>query len=96
VSARGSPGALAAPPPLAVFHGDDRLTYAQLHDRVTRLAHGLRGLGVRRGDRVACLGPSPGTGIDEPAGLDGPFLITYTSGTGEILKKRLREIHGDG
>src|SRR6516164_9014950 len=42
----------------AVFHGDDRLTYAQLHDRVTRLAHGLRGLGVRRGDRVAYLGPN--------------------------------------
>jgi fatty-acyl-CoA synthase len=51
----------------AVFYGNDRLTYAQLHDRVTRLAHGLRGLGVRRGDRVAYLGPN------HPAFLEALF-----------------------
>ena len=50
--ARRTPGRVA------VMHGGDRLTYAQVHDRVTRLAHGLRGLGVRRGDRVAYLGPN--------------------------------------
>jgi fatty-acyl-CoA synthase len=33
-----------------------RITYAALHTRVTRLAHGLSALGVRRGDRVAYLG----------------------------------------
>jgi len=33
-------------------------TYAQVHERVTRLAHALRGLHVRRGDRVAYLGPN--------------------------------------
>jgi fatty-acyl-CoA synthase len=42
----------------AVIHGAARLSYAQLHDRVTRLAHGLRGLGAGRGDRVAYLGPN--------------------------------------
>src|SRR5262252_2685962 len=50
--ARRTPGRVA------VIHGDDRLTYAQLHDQVTRLARGLRGLGVRRGDRIAYLGPN--------------------------------------
>src|SRR6266568_1802498 len=33
-------------------------TYAQVHERVTRLAHGLRGLGVGPGDRVGYLGPN--------------------------------------
>jgi fatty-acyl-CoA synthase len=153
------------PDRIAVIHAGDRLTYAQVHDRVTRLAHGLRGLGVGRGDRIAYLGPnhpafletliaagtlgailvplnarlatpelarhladsgartliygagqaettlalreaapglrdmvalepasraggypgllaaSPATDIDEPVGLDDPFLIMYTSGT---------------
>ncbi|MPY56988.1 class I adenylate-forming enzyme family protein [Streptomyces spongiae] len=31
------------------------VTWAELHDRVTRLAHGLSGRGIRRGDRVAVL-----------------------------------------
>ena len=153
------------PDRVAVIHAGDRLSYAQVHDRVCRLAHGLRGLGVARGDRIAYLGPnhpafletlfaagtlgailvplntrlatpelarhladsgagtliygagqaettlalreaapglrdmvalepasraggypgllaaSPATDIDEPVGLDDPFLIMYTSGT---------------
>ena len=46
------------PDRVAVIYGGTVLTYAGLHQRVTRLAHGLRGLGVRRGDRVAYLGPN--------------------------------------
>jgi fatty-acyl-CoA synthase len=46
------------PDRVAVIHSGDRLSYAQVHDRVTRLAHGLRGLGAGRGDRVAYLGPN--------------------------------------
>lgn len=42
----------------AVVHQGTRRTYAQLHDRTTRLAHHLRSLGVGRGDRVAFLGPN--------------------------------------
>ncbi|MGH3495349.1 MAG: acyl-CoA synthetase, partial [Sciscionella sp.] len=42
----------------AVIYGDRRWTYAQLYGRATRLAHALRGLGVRTGDRVAYLGPN--------------------------------------
>ncbi|GLY80018.1 acyl-CoA synthetase [Actinoallomurus iriomotensis] len=42
----------------AVIHEGVQLTYAELHDRTTRLAHHLRHLGVRPGDRVAFLGPN--------------------------------------
>ncbi len=39
----------------AVIDGDTRLTYAELGERVSRLAAGLQRLGVGPGDRVACL-----------------------------------------
>jgi fatty-acyl-CoA synthase len=50
--ARRTPGRVA------LIDGDRRVTYAELGERVTRLAHGLRGLGVQSGDRVAYLGPN--------------------------------------
>lgn len=40
----------------AVVVGEQELTYGQLFDRATRLANGLRNLGVQPGDRVAMLG----------------------------------------
>ena len=33
-------------------------TYGDLHERCTRLAHGLRAHGIQRGDRVVYLGPN--------------------------------------
>jgi fatty-acyl-CoA synthase len=42
----------------AIVHEATAHTYAELAQRVTRLAHVLRGLGVGRGDRVAYLGPN--------------------------------------
>ncbi len=45
-----------SPHRVAVTYEGRQWTYGQLHERVLRLAHALRGLGVRRGDRVAYLG----------------------------------------
>ena len=42
----------------ALVHGDTEHTYAQLCERTTRLAHALRARGIRRGDRIAYLGPN--------------------------------------
>jgi fatty-acyl-CoA synthase len=42
----------------AIVHAERALTYAALADRVTRLAHALRGVGVGSGDRVAYVGPN--------------------------------------
>ncbi|MFV2117632.1 acyl-CoA synthetase [Streptomyces sp. Act-28] len=42
----------------ALIHHDSTITYAHLYRRTTRLAHALRARGVRRGDRVAYLGPN--------------------------------------
>jgi acyl-CoA synthetase (AMP-forming)/AMP-acid ligase II len=46
------------PDRVAVVYAGREWTYAELHERVLRLAHALRGLGVARGDRVAFLGPN--------------------------------------
>ncbi len=43
---------------VAVVYQGREWTYRQLHERVLRLAHGLRALGVGRRDRVAYLGPN--------------------------------------
>ncbi len=42
----------------ALLHEGRTISYAELHDRSTRLAHLLRRHGVRRGERVAFLGPN--------------------------------------
>ena len=42
----------------ALVHGERSTDYRTLHTRTTRLAQALRARGVRRGDRVAYLGPN--------------------------------------
>ncbi|MGW4066853.1 o-succinylbenzoate--CoA ligase [Nocardia grenadensis] len=42
----------------AIIFGDQRLTYADLHERINRLGNALRELGVGKGSRVAYLGPN--------------------------------------
>ncbi|WP_367127784.1 long-chain-fatty-acid--CoA ligase [Saccharothrix sp. HUAS TT1] len=46
------------PDKVAIAHEGREWTYRQLHDRVLRLAHALRRFGVRKGHRVAYLGPN--------------------------------------
>lgn len=46
------------PDRMAIALGDRELTWAELDDRTSRLAQGLRGLGVGLGDRVATLVPN--------------------------------------
>ena len=46
------------PNAIAVRHHDTELTYADLESRVTTLAAGLHATGIRKGDRVAYLGPN--------------------------------------
>ncbi|MBW8740967.1 MAG: o-succinylbenzoate--CoA ligase [Streptomyces turgidiscabies] len=48
----------------ALIHGDTAISYAQLYERTTRLAHALRDRGVRRGDRIAYLGPNHPTYLE--------------------------------
>jgi acyl-CoA synthetase (AMP-forming)/AMP-acid ligase II len=46
------------PEKLAYVIGDHRVTYRRLNADANRLAHAVRALGVRRGDRVATLAPN--------------------------------------
>lgn len=46
-----------APDATAIVFRDQRMSYRELDDRVTRLAHALADLGVHRGDRVALPAP---------------------------------------
>ncbi len=71
------------PGQVAIIHDGRRLSYAELHDRVTALAAGLRTLGVRRGDRVAFLGPN------HPAFLETMFATWAAGGIFVPLNFRL-------
>jgi fatty-acyl-CoA synthase len=42
----------------ALVHQGRATSYAELYERTTRLAHALRASGIRRGDRIAYLGPN--------------------------------------
>jgi fatty-acyl-CoA synthase len=53
-----------SPDRVAVVSEGREWTYAQLHERATRLAYGLADLGVRHGDRVAYLGPNHPTFLE--------------------------------
>src|SRR5262245_66686834 len=61
----------------AVVYEERKFSYGELYERITRLAHGLRGLGVRRGDRVAYLGPNHPAFLETlfAAGTLGAILV---------------------
>ncbi|MFG3208513.1 acyl-CoA synthetase [Streptomyces tendae] len=65
----------------AVVHQDTELTYRELYERVLRLAHALRSLGVDRGDRVAYLGPNHPAFLETlfAAGVLGAIFVPLNS-----------------
>ncbi|MGW6151881.1 acyl-CoA synthetase [Streptomyces sp. NPDC055144] len=69
----------------ALIHGTTTVSYAALHERTTRLAHALRALGVRRGDRVAYLGPN------HPSFLETLFATGLLGAVFVPLNTRLAE-----
>jgi fatty-acyl-CoA synthase len=67
----------------ALIHEGRPVTYADLHARVSRLAHALRDQGVRRGDRVAYLG------LNHPSFLETLFATGALGGVFVPLNTRL-------
>jgi fatty-acyl-CoA synthase len=53
-----------APDQVAIVEDGRQWTYRQLHERSTRFAHALAGLGLGSGDRVAYLGPNHSTFLE--------------------------------
>jgi fatty-acyl-CoA synthase len=84
------------PDRVAVVHDGAEVTYARLHERVTALAHGLRGLGVRRGDRVAYLGPNHPALLETlfAAGTLGAILVPLN--TRLAVPELARHLSGSG
>lgn len=72
---------------VAVWHDGREQTYAELFDRACRLAGALGRLGLRRGDRVALLGPNGAETVEQIAGIAlGSFVraALYAHQTGEV------------
>ena len=46
------------PEKIAVVNGSRRFTYTQFYQRVNQLASALKGIGVKRGDKVAFISPN--------------------------------------
>src|ERR1035438_1161407 len=67
----------------AVVYGERRMTYAQLAEEVTRVAHGLRACGVDPGDRVAYLLPNI------PEMLVAQFAVPLAGGVLVAVNTRL-------
>jgi fatty-acyl-CoA synthase len=97
--------ARVAPTDVAIVAGERSRTYAELAGRIRRLANGLRSLGVRRGDRVAWVGPNHAAFLESlfASGLLGAALAPVNHRlTGEEVAAVLADIeptvvvvHGD-
>jgi fatty-acyl-CoA synthase len=55
-----------------------RTTYAQIHDRAKRISNALKGLGIKRGDRVATLAWNTGRHIEAWYGIMGLGAVCHT------------------
>ncbi|MBI3966410.1 MAG: AMP-binding protein, partial [Chloroflexi bacterium] len=68
---------------IAVSHGERRFSYAEVGQRVNRLASALRQAGIQRGDRVAFLTPNV------PALLEAHFAVPLAGGVLVAINTRL-------
>ncbi len=71
------------PDKTAVVHGERRYTYAQLQERVRRLASALRRAGLHKGDRVAFICPNI------PAMLEAHYGVPLAGGILVAINTRL-------
>jgi acyl-CoA synthetase (AMP-forming)/AMP-acid ligase II len=80
--------AQAAPEQLACIHGEEVVTYGEMERQANRIAHTLRELGVRRGDRVALLIENSSAYIAAYYGIlkcGGVTVAIYTTTTPKTL-----------
>jgi acyl-CoA synthetase (AMP-forming)/AMP-acid ligase II len=79
---------------VAVWCDGREQTYAELYERASRLANGLAGLGLERGDRVALLGANGFETVEQVAGIAlGTYIRTalYAHQTPEVNQYLLEE-----
>jgi fatty-acyl-CoA synthase len=77
------------PDRIAMVHGDRRYTYREYGERINRQASALKALGLKKGDRVACLL------ANTPAMLEAHFGVLLAGGIIVPINYRLssQEIH---
>ncbi|MDQ2645619.1 MAG: acetate--CoA ligase [Myxococcota bacterium] len=71
-----------------------RLTYAELHQRVVELAAALRGLGVKKGDRVAIymgMVPEVVVAMLAAARIGAPHTVVFGGFAAESLRDRIND-----
>lgn len=72
----------------ACIHGDETLSYAELDRAANRVAHMLRELGVRRGDRVGLMIENSSAYLAAYYGIlkcGGVTVATYSTTTAKTL-----------
>ncbi|MGZ4131287.1 MAG: AMP-binding protein [Actinomycetota bacterium] len=86
--------ARVAPADVAVIADERPITYAELALRIRSLANGLRSLGVRRGDRVAWVGPNHPAFLEAlfASGLLGAALAPVNH---RLTPEEIRDVLGD-
>jgi acyl-CoA synthetase (AMP-forming)/AMP-acid ligase II len=78
----------------AVIDGDAAYDYAALYDRCDRLGKGLRGFGMRRGDRVAILAGNGHRYLEAVCGIPAAGLVVVPLNT-RLAERELRAILED-
>jgi long-chain acyl-CoA synthetase len=84
----------AGPGRTAVVCGGETVDYRTLHDRATRLASGLRDLGVQRGDRVAVLALNCHRYLEAYLGIPSGGMVVVPLNT-RLAEAELRAILRD-